>query len=138
IDVIEALHKLVAQQLELASATGSDAQAAARIRAANEALAKRSDQLRERLDTILKGALVEQLDALVREADQLLVELESQVRAADQVIDMLAKPMEPAQKLEETQKQVDKLLADTEDLLQLSHVELLELEIEMDDAMLTA
>jgi hypothetical protein len=137
-DVNEALRKLISQELELASALHADAQAIATIRMANEEMEARAAQLHERLDTVLKGAQVEQLDALVQEADQLLIELENHVRSADRLIGTPARPLEPAQQLEESQRQIDILIVHTESLLQASEAGLLELEIEIENAMLTA
>jgi Outer membrane efflux protein len=136
-DVIEALRKLALQQVELATTLGADPQSIDRVRAANEQLARRAVQLHDRLDAVLKGAQVEQLTALTREAEQLLADLENQVRAADQLVDM-SKPFDLDQQLADIQKQVDKLISHSEGLLEATNAGLVELEIQVEDAMLTA
>jgi outer membrane protein TolC len=137
-DVIDAMRKLVLQQLELATLLDADAATIMAIRTTSASLTSQAAQLRERLDVILKGAQVEQLAALTREAEQLMSGWEEQVRAANQLIEAPADVIPLEQQLAETQKQVEQLIGHTQLLLDPSSAGLVELQIEAEDAMLTA
>jgi hypothetical protein len=137
-DVVEAMNLFVTQQLELAATLGTHADAIAQQRQAAADVAKRISALRDRQEEVLKEAQVGQLAALVNEANQLLTELEAQVRTVDQWIETVVKPPEGVEPLEHTRMQVQQLVNDADRLTGAAAGELVEIEIDTDEAMITA
>jgi hypothetical protein len=128
----------VTERLALASALHADPASISATSARLQAAAARATQLRERLDATLKDAQVEQIGALVRDAEQILTELEDLVRATDKLIGAPVEPDAPPQQLESVRSQVQLLAETAEQLLKESEAGLLEVQIAPEEAMVTA
>jgi outer membrane protein TolC len=137
-DSLDAMLELLTRQLELAARLGASPDARQALEKQREELANRAGQLRARLESVLREAKLGELEALLRDAERLLEEVQGAARSADQLSDVPAEQLAPDQQQERTIGQADELLRRTDELLQATHIGLAGIEIDCDDAMLTA
>jgi len=137
-DSIVATLRLLHRQRELAMRLRAGDVATTALREATAQLEDRVTKLRQRLDVILQGAQLEQLEALLRDVEQLLKDTDAQVVAGDRLIGAPAERPAPAEALKQTLEQADRLLRTSETLLREAGLGLVTVEINPDDAMLTA
>ncbi len=137
-DALDALLVLLERQQELALRLQADAVTLGGLHEQAAKLAQRGTALRERLDAAVKQARLDELERLLREADQLRNDAEAQVGSGDRLIGGAPEQSDPKQELRQTLEQADRLLATAEQLMRAAGVGLVPVKINSDDAMLTA
>ncbi len=135
-ELVHSLLRLIELQLPLIERLPDQTTLAEEIRGAIEQLSSRYEQLRDSLAKVIEERALDQIPDLVELAELLLNETQI---LADDVADILQSPTRtPEAKLNWTVRQVDELSVATQQLLDASSMGLTPIEIQMDDAMLTA
>lgn len=135
-ELVRSMLRLIELQLPLIERLPDQTTLAEEIRGTIEQLRSRYEQLRDSLAKVIEERALDQIPDLVELADLLLNETQI---LADDVADILQSPTRtPEAKLDWTVRQVDELSVATQQLLDASSMGLAAIEIQMDDAMLTA
>ncbi|TVS18625.1 MAG: hypothetical protein EA424_10525 [Planctomycetaceae bacterium] len=135
-ELVRSMLRLIELQLPLIERLPDQATVADEIRGAIEQLSSRYEQLRDSLAKVIEERALDQIPDLVELAELLLNETQI---LADDVADILQSPTRtPEAQLDWTVRQVDELSVATQQLLDASSMGLAPIEIQMDDAMLTA
>lgn len=137
-DLIDTLLELATRQLALAEHLRIEPDLTAQFRARHQELTKLAIDLRDRLRDILEKAQLEQMPELQREAEQLLGEVDRLVIMADRLTGAPAQRPSPEEELQQTLEQTDTLIEQAGQLLDTAEVGLVSIQIDVDDAMMTA
>ncbi len=137
-DLLQALLDLVGRQLELAERLQSDPQATSDVAKRYQGFQKQAEDLRDRLETLVREARAAELGTLLPDAENLLKRVESLTRTADSLIGAPPQRPAPAQELKETIEQTERLLGTSESLMADAEAGLVPVDMHVDDAMVTA
>ncbi len=138
IDLTGILLELTTSQLRLADHLHADSESTAALKEKNKQFTDQADGLKKQLATALKNAQREQIPILQQDAERLLAKAEELVRSADRLTGATDKHPTPEERLQETLERSDALLKQCDQLLQAAEIGLIPVEMEVDDAMLTA
>lgn len=134
IDLVGSLLELAGRQFRLAELLGAEEATLAEGREATAQLGERLEALRLELDAVIERRELDRLPELVAQAQELLADADILVTEAMP----REAPLDPATQQRETLRRVDELIETSEGLLGDAAEGLTEIEIDMDDAMLTA
>ncbi len=135
-ELVNSLLRMIELQLRLVERLPDQAFLVDEIQGAVDRLSDRYEQLRDSLATVIDQRALDQIPELVDLAELLLNETQI---LADEVADILKSPPRTREEtLEWTVRQVDELSATTQQWLDTSTMGLTPIEIDVDDAMLTA
>ena len=137
-EVIEEQLKLLKHQIELLRITATDVANLPQHQEQYRALEARWEALTKGFQDLISEAQLERLEPLLSEAADVQNIVATQVVAFDQLAQLDASLLTAEQRLQRTLQQADYLLNASSSLLSLSGSGLSPLEIDVDDAMLTA
>ena len=137
-EVIEEQLKLLKHQIVLLRITATDVANLSQHQEQYRALEARWEALTKGFQDLISEAQLERLEPLLAEAAEVQNIVATQVVAFDQLAKLDANLLNPEQRLQRTLQQADYLLNASSSLLSLSGSGLSPLEINVDDAMLTA
>lgn len=135
-ELVNSMLRMIELQLRLVERLQNQTTLAQEFQRTVDRLRDRYEQLRDSLAKVIEERALDQIPDLVELAELLLNETQI---LADEVADILQSPPRTRQEtLEWTVRQVDELSAITQRLLDVSTMGLAPIEIDMDEAMLTA
>lgn len=137
-EVIEEQLKLLKHQIELLRITATDVATIPQHQEQHRSLEARWDELTKGFQDLISEAQLERLEPLLAEAAKVQSTVATQVTTFDQLAQLDASLLNPEQRLQRTLQQTDYLLDASSSLLSISGSGLSPLEINVDDAMLTA
>jgi hypothetical protein len=135
-ELVETLSGMIARQLNLAARISADPEAIAEVLSNLKQLDDDVEDVRSRLAQAVAARELGRIPELIRSAESLLSVADGLAREADALTQ--AVQLTPEQESEETLRQVDELLAESTKALAGQALALAPIEIDMDDAMLTA
>ncbi|NQU23201.1 MAG: TolC family protein [Candidatus Nealsonbacteria bacterium] len=135
-NLVNSMVALVRHQVDLASRQSADPASVAAVRRGRQKLADRHEQIAMDLAEAVANRQLERIPELKAGAEALLAVTEPVAEAADRLTD--AEPRTPEEALQYVQQQVERLLTESQQLLDRHGGGLAPVELEMDDAMLTA
>jgi outer membrane protein TolC len=135
-DSVDSLLILVTHQLDLAARLALDQAAIEQIAQRARQVTERYEQVRRELEKTVGERELDRIPELIEAAQRVLDEAASLAGEADVLVG--AQPLDAEQDLQRTLEQIDWLLAQSEHMAVEQSVGLVPIEIEMDDAMLTA
>jgi len=135
-DAIDSELELINRLLDLAARAGNGDVAAARMHWRE--LRAAAAQLRQRLSTALEQARLEEIPGLLVDSQQLLTAVDAALGAADRQAGGTGDPLGQGEDLSRVLEQTDELLRIADQLLTATRTGLTPVEMEVDDAMLTA
>jgi len=135
-DLVDAVLNVVSRQLDLGAQVSSDPAAMREIEQARSALAQLADRARERLEEVVLAKQLGRIPALIATAEALLAEADALAGRAGALTGSV--PLRARRELPKTLAQVDKLLKRSAEMLASQSQALPPVEIDMDDAMMTA
>ena len=138
LDLSESLLRLVDRQLELADLRFPDAEALKRYRQEDQRLQQRAAELDVELENLITEAALDQLQTLIARARQLRQQAEQLVENIERQLGAAAEPPTPEQELQTTIERAEILSQLSEQVLTDFGGGLTPIEIDMDEAMLTA
>ena len=138
IDVIAQISRLIDAQLELAEELGQPEDHVRMLRQRRNQYNQRANSQVDRVEELIAQGQLNRLPRLVAELEQLQGSAEMTVRSIDTLVSENTSQGSPEQQLEQTISLVDVLLAESGTFLEDAEGGLVPVEIDMDDAMLTA
>lgn len=135
-DLADSLLVLVQRQLELAQRISADRTAIAGVQRQWLALVERLAQVGGDLEQAVAQRQLDLIDPMRAKAEALLVDVDALARDADRLTKV--KPLTAEEELQQTLRHADRLLAESQQMLSEETGGLVPVELEMDDAMLTA
>jgi hypothetical protein len=136
LDLVNSLLVLTSRQLRVADLRGLDSAAVNTIRQRTEDLSKRSDTLQVDLDLVIAERQLAQIPEFVQAAAAMLTEADA---VAAQLQTLLPPQVaDPNAALQQALAEADRLIAQSEELLTREAGGLAPVEVEVDEAMLTA
>jgi hypothetical protein len=138
-DLIDAMLELIERQIQFAERIGKGVESLAEMRKRLEDFRSRADALHLDFDRGLETLkLIEQLPQLIERAGRLQAEVEAAVRHLDELLGQPAVPPTPEESTKAAIEEADRLLQLSQELVSSLGRGLVPVEIEMDDALLTA
>jgi outer membrane protein TolC len=135
-ELVDSLLRMVQRQLRLVQRLPDGAMQVPQIEEQIAQLQRRHNELRDRLVEVVRDRELDQIPGLLQEADLLLNETQLLADRVSEILD--SPPRTPDEVLDWTRRRVDELIAQSQHLLETSRMGLPQIEIDMDDAMLTA
>jgi outer membrane protein TolC len=135
-ELVDSLLRMLQRQLRLVERLPDSAMLVSQIENQMAQLQRRRSQLSDRLASVVSERDLDEIPVLLQDAELLLNETQL---LADRVSEILNLPARtPDELLDWTRRRVDDLIAQSQHLLDTSTMGLAQIEIDMDDAMLTA
>ncbi len=135
-DLVDSLLRLTRLQLDLAAMESADPAAVAAASQSRLELSGRFEQIGRGIERAVADRQLDRIPELRTDAETLLGRVEPVVRAADELTDTAQRT--PEEELQRTLAQIDRLLDQSQELLARQSGGLVPVELDMDDAMLTA
>jgi len=135
-DLVDSTLALVERELALARKTGTDLTTVEDVWKELRRLGARAEATEDQLEEVVAGRQLDRIPRLVATAEALLADTDALARAVDTATQY--EEMAPEEELQETLRHIDYLLAESERLLEEEAGGLAPIEMETDDAMLTA
>ncbi|HYW79252.1 MAG TPA: TolC family protein, partial [Thermoguttaceae bacterium] len=135
-DLVGSLLTLSRRQIELAVLQSADPTATTAVRKDWQAATTRAEQITSDIETAVTDRRLDRIPELRTDAETLLAEVEVVAQSADALTDSAVRT--PEQTAQETQQRIDRLLDESEKLLARQNAGMVPVELNMDEAMLTA
>ena len=135
-ELVDSLLRMMQRQLRLVQRLPDGPMQVPQIEDQIAQLQRRLNQLRDRLASVVRDRELDQIPGLLQDAELLLNETQLLADRVSEILD--SPPRTPDEVLDWTRRQVDELIAQCQHLLETSRMGLPQIEIDMDDAMLTA
>lgn len=134
----DALQRLLERQFELSEVLGEAPESLASIRESYLSGVERKEELATGLQEMIQQEQMQQLPELVRDAEDLRSEMNDLVSEVDAILEIPQGNLSADSKLANAVQQVTKLMSESQSILQEIGTALQPIDIDVDDAMITA
>lgn len=138
VDLIDALLAVIESQIELGEQRPTESELVDKLRKQYADFQRRTQELHSELDRLIEERRLDQLPQLLDTATRLQNEVEAAAKQFDMALGLQIEQPPPAVELQRSLEQADRLLQESDELLQALGAGLTPIEIDADDAMLTA